>query len=537
MKKSALRAILNALIIIGSISVVLYSNTVNTVLTVPLIPIQLDETDPSISRDSLSLKINGIPRSIYNLKKVEKSLDNIQDMGRDIVLSFMTSKACGKLLRGISYFITDVVQKEDSLIIVTPLNAYQMKPGNKERIIEGIGKILDRDCKRFCHNKALFEKRIMSELKKIETIISSGKSFYNNTRHIKVLFRFLNSFPEELDQYIRLTLLKNFEKFEGVTDQILDGENEKWWIHFSNDDSHKVVAGVKRILKLIGSSSPSLSLNDAGIRSSNPVLQNELESRGADKSPDSDIRVTFSRFIKVIRKSLDVKERMMVKDIGDRIRGAGICFNSINFNPRVLSGDGSKNAAHSAAKSVFDDLSNGTGGRIFFEDDIENALKEIARHRITLYHLDFPLLKKDNGITIHLDDKHSILRGFSYPRVLSGEFVGKVRRNLSRRKCRISDLKVRNDRISFCVTGFEKNMKKTGLLKVGVSVCGRDGQIIYDRKNTLLSNPGSNQVSLSIRIPVAGTQECDISITVIDVIARKRSQVNREVTLSSVPSS
>lgn len=518
-------------IILFALPSISFSNTENSIMTLPVVPkLSILKGEP-LCKGSLNLKINGIPRSIYKVRRIERSLNDYNDIGRDIILSFMTPEAYEKLCRGISYFVSDVLKEHDSLIIVTPVRAYRLKPDNKEEIIRSIRKMLIRDCKNFNNMKMLFEKRIRSELKKIGSIISAGRSLYNNTRYSKVLFRFLNSFPEELDQYLKFTLMHNFEKFEGVTDQFLVSENEKWWIHFNNEDTGEVIDSVRRILKLIESAGPVRSGNNTSNRMPNPVLQSDLDARSAGEAADENYRVKFSRFIKEVRQSLNFKEKKVIKEIGSKIRRSGICFNTITFDSKEMSGNDINFVNSSVSERIFGNICTGSGGKTLFENNIEKALKEIASHKFILYHLDFPLFRKDNGLTIDLNDKFSLMKGYSYTKVLSDEYINRMRLKLLKEKCRIGDLLIKKNRINFKLEGFERNEDEVGLLKVGIRIFDKYGKDLYKNENILRSSPDKKRISLSIPIPGRIQGDCSLKVSVTDLIAGKTSSSRKEIKL------
>jgi len=507
------------------------SNSDHSVLTLPVFPkLSMLKGEP-LTKELLNLKVNGVPRNIYNVSKIERSLGNYPDMGRDIVLSFMTLEASETLSRGISYFVSDVLREHDSLIILTPLKAYRLKPDNKERVISEIGKILEKDCKSFNTRKIIFENRIRSELKKIGSIMSAGRSLYNNTRHTKVLFRFLNSFPEEFEQYLKFTLVQNFEKFEGVAEQILGWENEKWWIHFNNEDTGEVISGVRKILKLIESAG-SIRLSSSSVNHGlNPLLQSSTEERSSGGAADDNYRIKFSRFIKEVRRSLNFRERKFIKNIGSKINCSGICFNSITFNGKEIDTNNLRSEKNSVSELILGDICTNSGGKTLFENNIEKALKEITRHKFTLYHLDFPLYRKDNGISIDLDDKYSLMKGYSYPKVLGDDYIDKIRKKLMVEKCRINDLVIINKRIRFYLEGFERNGDKVGLLKIVINFFDKNGKYIYKIANTLRSSPEKKKIFLSIPIPEKVYGCCNLEVSVTDLIARNTSSSRKDISL------
>lgn len=488
MKILSLKLICYLLFTTLSVSLSLSANPDYKILTLPVIPkLSVMKSEP-LYKNLLNLKVNGIPRSIYNISKIERSLNNDQDMGRDIVLSFMTPELCENLCEGISYFVSDILREYDSLIIVTPLQAYRLKPDNKERVISGIKNILKKDCKSFNNRKIVFEKRIRSELSKIRSIISAGRSLYNNTRHTKVLFRFLNSFPEEFNQYLKFTLIQNFEKFEGVTDQILGGENEKWWIHFNNEDTGEIISGVRKILKLIESAGPVRSGSSSSNHGVNPVLQSASEERSSGESVNDNYRIKFSRFIKEVRRSLNFRERKLIMDVGSKINSSGICFNSIIFNGKEVDASDFSFSRNSASELILGDICLNSGGKTLFENSIEKALKEISCHKFTMYHIDFPIYRKDNGITIDLNDKYSLMKGYSYPKVLSDDYMQELKQKLPKEKCRIEEFVNEKRAVKFCLKGFKKSKHRSGLLKIGISIFDSVGKCLYEKKNTLCSD-------------------------------------------------
>lgn len=112
-----------------------------------------------------------------------------------------------------------------------------------------------------------------------------------------------------------------------------------------------------------------------------------------------------------------------------------------------------------------------------------------------------------------------------------------MKMKLLKGKCTIDKFVNVKGRIKFCLKGFEKNINKSGVLKVGISVFNSMGKCVYEKKNTLVSNPGESKISLTIPLPKLNAGECELKIEVMDLIAKQYDSFSKKITLSIPPGS
>jgi len=184
---------------------------------------------------------------------------------------------------------------------------------------------------------------------------------------------------------------------------------------------------------------------------------------------------------------------------------------------------------HSISNTIMKKLCSDSGGRALFENNIENGLRKLALHKFVFYHMNFPLYKKDKDLEIDLEDKFSLMRGYTYPKSLNNEYIDKIRMNLLKEKCNIKNFKVLEEKIYFTLQGFERNTENFGLLRVGIYISNKNGEKIYSEENTLRTSTKNENISLVIPIPGSVTGECCIEISVSDLIAKKGTFLEREL--------
>ena len=86
----------------------------------PLISVPVVVSGANPVTGDLLLEVNGKPRPVESLQRVDRDLKKKTDLARDFVLSFSLSEPDDRLRKGLSYFMTEVIAPTDTLSLVTP---------------------------------------------------------------------------------------------------------------------------------------------------------------------------------------------------------------------------------------------------------------------------------------------------------------------------------------------------------------------------------------------------------------------------------
>ncbi len=471
------------------------------------------------------LRVNGTLRAITGFRRIERSLNDHGELGRHFILSFITGNACRNLKKGLSYIISDILSESDSLIVISPVKAYKIKiNSNKLRIIENILNLLRKDCSVYKKKKLAFEKSIQRELKMIDSLLSEKRGFFSDSRKSKIVFRFLNSFPQEVKRYLKMTFVPGMEKLGRAANLFGGLTGEKWWIHFNNEKISGIISKVKAISNRLESINPNFAFGNTNDLKNHSVLNVAAMSSSFSDTGDVNYKKKISKFIRKLKKILKFSEANTNSEFIEKIQRSGVCFNSIVFSSEdSYSGDPST-GKNSLSNNVLSRISAFTGGRSFVTNDIEKAVRTIKDRIAHYYLLNFPLLRTDKSLTIGLENKKGLLTGFSYPKILDDHYIEKIRNDFSSRRCLISNFKVNNNVIKFKINGFMRGGEgNPGLIKVNIRVTDLSGYDVYKKENILRAPQKKKNISLSIRLAEKIKGALKVKLSVTDLVARNTS--------------
>ena len=245
---------------------------------------------------------------------------------------------------------------------------------------------------------------------------------------------------------------------------------------------------------------------------------------------DVNYKTKISKFIRKLKKTLKFSEAIMNSEFIEKIQRSGICFNSIVFNPEDSYTGDLSTGDNSLSNMMLSRISSFSGGRSFFTNDIEKAVRTIKDRIVTYYLLNFPLLRTDKSLRIGLENKKGLLTGFSYPKILDDNYINRVRNRSSIRRCLIRNFKVRNNVIKFKICDFKRGGgEDLGLVKVNIRVTDLLGNDVYKKENILRASPKKEDISLTIRLAeqIIGSLEVDLIVT--DLIARNTSSRQEKI--------
>jgi hypothetical protein len=80
-----------------------------------------------LSKEDFTLCINDRPREINRMEIKIRRIEKTSDLSRHFFLSFHMDEFNREIVEGIGYFIDHILDRSDSLTVLTPLKSYQMK--------------------------------------------------------------------------------------------------------------------------------------------------------------------------------------------------------------------------------------------------------------------------------------------------------------------------------------------------------------------------------------------------------------------------
>jgi len=197
----------------------------------------IENTQKSVelNRKDIRLLINGIPQHVTHLIKQERSLSQVPDLGRHFILSFHNIKGTKPIENMISYFVTEILDPKDSLVLLSPIKAYRMPvTRDKEKMIMDISKILDKDCAVHEKKRISAEKNLEIQLQRLNTITSSQPDgfFSEETEsseqalaqatslatNYKAIYQVLLNFPQNFTRFKNQFLLPEIAKHLKIKD-------------------------------------------------------------------------------------------------------------------------------------------------------------------------------------------------------------------------------------------------------------------------------------------------------------------------------
>lgn len=472
-------------------------------ITIPVIPSsgKIISEIPDIS--TLRLTINNTGRKISGLKRVERSLGIKPDLGRNFILSFNMSEYSENIHKGISYFVTEILDPEDSLLVLSPLKFYRIEvSANKEKILSVISELLDKDCILYKREKLSFEKSIKNELAGIRSALADrSRSSAFRVRRYKKIIGFLNYFPEEFKRYLKLSMVLNLSKLRSVKNLIGVREGERWWVHFYRDETEEIISSISRVVR-------------------------EIEKFGMDSGDF--FEQDHPPNLKGLTKLLYSTDFFPVKEFEIGLLSNGICFNFVQFSKADGNDSPGRMKKKSLYKKIFNNVSSYSGGTFFQSSDIEKGLKGIRDHKFISYELQFPFNGREEEKQILLTDSKNNKNRFRYREIIEKKDLKQIVKYIRLEKCSIDDFRFKKNSAIFSIKNFKLEMKgKFGLLKVRITLSVPGREIVYSKENTLRAS--GKRISLKIPFPKRFSGKFMLNINVMDLILNRKTEYSGNV--------
>ncbi len=455
--------------------------------------------------DNLKLIINKKEVKITGIKKRERYIDKEEFLGRNFIISFMNfNKFNDALKKSISYFVTEILEKSDSLIIHTNANVYKMKvSGNKERIIHNISKVLKRDMEILSKKSSRVLRSINGKLSKIEKYFSIYASLSEASSSGSTYFQFFSEIISDIQFYRDEFVIPGKRKFGEINNFLGFMEGHRYWIFIQNGTTYPFMKRIRKIIRSVKSSLANITL--LGDKSWKKVVDNK------------------------IREMLDILylgASYPQKAMRTGFINTNTSFFSFMYNvTEVIS---TKSVNHQLSE-ILKAISEDTGGAHVETSDLEKGIESIRSHRDIFWDIFFKIdkMKEKNKLRLVAENSAKLI----YRKRFKREELNKLLQYLSEPKISVSNLKFGKDIISFSIESFSLSKKgKFGLLKVIIHFYDKAGKEIFRKSNTLRAS--KKIINISTEFPTELSSVNKIKVSVIDLISNRFNA--KEIVLKTI---
>lgn len=458
--------------------------------------INTNSADTLFKAEDFQLSINSNPREIQRLDLCHKSLSQKSDLGRSFVLSFHLTEYGSHVENGLSYFLFEILDTSDQLIILSPIRAYQMTvTPNKEKLRKEIEEILIQDSKEYQKQRSSAENQLKSRINSLKTTLRDAEGV---TQYKKVV-QFFNTFAAEYVSFKQTFLIPHINGYQPILDALGEGEGERWWIHFQQKEIISLFARLKEINRLLNDYASNLESEhqDLGqvINTGHVQMQNTMHS--SDSFP-------AQRLINIMLR------------------------NNVNYNVILFRSFANKDVieAHpiwSKLEGTLKGITKAAGGVTVDTLDSREGMRQIEHHQDVWYDLVYAWDGKvvDKNIRLHTTKENVDL---SYNQNLPKAQMDSMVKFLSSYKIKIDTLTVDNRTLSFLVSSFEiNNTEGFGLIKIRIEILDDAGSPEFQTENTLRASKKEINTSLPIGDRLQNAHM--LRITACDLIANRKTAV------------
>ncbi|MEN8153062.1 MAG: hypothetical protein ABFR75_03495 [Acidobacteriota bacterium] len=462
---------------------------------------KIDLSELSLKDIRLTINRRTIDPVQLSLKKRWISKDTI--LGRNFILSFRDFYNYGKVIsEGLSYFVTEILKKHDSLLIHTPYNVYPVKvTNNKEGIIFNIEKILKKDLKKILKESAPSLKSIKNEIFRLEQHFNSYELNNRNMGAVSY-FQFLSKITLDIQFFRNHFLIPDKKKFLKVDEYLGNREGDRYWLYIQNGElypfNRRLQDVIRKIINFTSMQAVSQSnwraFIDTGIKSLEEVmLLSKIYPEKKLKQLFTDMNITFFGLIVDSGKTTNSDTSTVMADLENIIRK----------------------------------ISTTSGGTTLTKRDIESGLKEIEEHKDTYLDLEYSVSRRPEEKIFDIrykNEKGTFLHRKKYSK---NEFVELIK-NLTAEKLVLKLLSVKKNIISFSINSYAIHKKgKFGLLKVLIKILYEKNREVYKSTNTLRAI--KKEINISTGFPKNLKGDLILKISILDLISNRLLQTERNI--------
>jgi len=452
-----------------------------------------DVTDQSLS--DLKLFINKKEIKITGKEKTERYIDKEGLLGRNFVLTFMNFDKFDKILEdAISYFVTEVLKKSDSLIVHTNTNIHQIKvTGNKERMILNISNSLKRDMNNEFKKSARILKSINNEISKMERFFGS----YSPATGILVggsqYFKFFATIIPDILFYKNEFIIPAKKRFGEIHDLLGFREGERYWIFIQNGNVFPFTGRIRNAIKSVRSHLSRIASGDSSWTKLVGSKIREMQDSMLIDGPYPG-KLMRSGFINTNTSFFTILYSLDVSSSSNK---------SINLN----------------LSEILKKMSEDTGGVLVETGNIEKGIADIRDHRDSFWDIKFEIPEEKGRLKLRLETGGREKEIFYRKKFEEKELI-KLKKHLLKDKITIEKPEYMDNKLSFSIRYFSLNKRGGfGLLKVIIQLFDNTGRERYRRSNTLRAE--ERRINISTGIPEEFSSGYNMRVSVLDMISNR----------------
>ena len=465
--------------------------------------------DADLKKQDFRLTINGQPRKILAVVENTASINQPPGFpGRNFILSLHMTEYGKPVEEAISFFISDILTSNDSLVLLTPLQVYNITVStNKGRMINEIIHLVKKDCDSYEKKLNGAKKNLEFEIRRMKRLFRGGVDDKAYITSYKMISMFLAAFPREFLNFRNRFLFPDLNKYCQVLDFLGNREGQRWWIHFQQGDLFSIIFDIKEVTRGIEAYCSHSSLASHA----------------------------FSHNLHLLEKLLEPGDSFPGEQLFNAFTGANVRYNAVLWTIRKTEITDSESHTISHLRGILNAISRNTGGKTVQAIDPKQGIKEIAEHRDHYYHLvyDFDGRIKEKKLEVFIQPEDRKLT-LSYKKIFSQDEMQALIQYLSAGKIRITgvSLKQNGDKqvVMFSLQSITFNKeKKFGLVRVRVELWDEQGNPVFRTENTLRSSKPT--ITISVPIPGKYTGSYKLSIHAYDLMANGLASFEKQVRL------
>lgn len=468
-----------------------YSAKKETRLTLHVKVLLKNEAVENLTKDDFNLLINGKKREIIKFFKREQSL-NQANQKRNFILALNLTDYGQQITDGISYFIFNILNNGDGLVLWTPIKIYHI-PTEKEKklLLEDIVNIVKRDTLNYKKDVSLPTKNFIDILSRSRTGSSRDDSAMQQD-----ISNFLNNYSREFSNFKNRFILPNLVKIPGVAALLAEEQGEKWLIGFMEREIIPNIADYKRKASKIRDAAALLS--------------------GSDQANATRMHTG----INMIDKMMLISESLPMQKITDALLNENISFNAILFKNQKKSTKLGDNISPDY-EEIFKNFSKLTDGVTVINSNLKEGLGDIRKNSGVYYDLiyEFDGKVEDKDIKVNLSNPDA--KAYHKQSFTKKEIEKMIEPNIT-----LSGFSLRQHILKFSISNFKKGAldnKDQGIIRILVELLDQQDTVVFKTQNTLKSD--KKTFSISLKIPPEHKGRFKVRISAFDLISRRSTQL------------
>ena len=471
------------------------------------LPVRAGENEQHVlTLERFQLKVNGEERVIKDVLERTRTVGGLTDLGKNYILSFHAGEFNSQIEEGISYFISEILQPHDALILMTPIKVYSIAVStNKTKIIMDVGKLLSEDYELYEKDKKSLEINLETELRMIHKNVDSYMQTHDDGVTIyKRVAQFLNNYGEIYTSYRDRYLIPSLQTNLSLGELLGDREGERWWIHFHH-------RGNVRLIKKITDVASMLHEYIDELGDFEPILGR-----------------TMKFHLTNFEKEIDLSGAFDYKKLLTELLLENISYLTVFWGHQGSEGTQSQGKIIPDLRDAFQEIGRATGGKTIISMEPEDGLLDLKDYTDRFYELVFEMEDDPKDMRIDIVASETPV-SLSYRESFSEEEMEAWMRRMTGEKVTISDFSLKRKRVAtFTLSGFETDkINRIGMMKVRLSLLGEGDQLVYTTSNILRAS--ESEVELSVPLPKEHSGEFTLVVDVIDMMANKMDSISNRI--------